>query len=223
MVRVRAWEQPAMGKWGQAATLICIVQRLVCLASPRFLLSGMIDAGEGWRKVVMKMIMEGPLLWRPFLDPVVKVSSFSEVTVIMGPVCSQARVDDKGHRPDQRSDYPLSGPFSKEKPNGKITMNASATDVALKLKHPIKRLCVEQKQTPRRSHHWVGLLCEEVALFMTSWLWRLNCRDCSSHILIRTSLLLGRGGQRGLLSSMHHCYSQHVCWGGFALCVAGGS
>lgn len=211
-----------MGKWGQAATHI-IVQRRVCLASPRFLLSGMINAGEGWRKVVMKVITEGPLLWRPFLDPVLKMPSFSGVTIIMGPVCSQARVGDKGHRPAQRSGCSLSGPFSKEKPNGKITINTSAADVALKSKRPIKRLCVEQKQTPRRSDRWVGLLCGEVALFMTSWLWRLSCRDCSSHILIRTSLLLGRGGQRGLLSSVHHCYSQHVCWGGFALCVARGS
>lgn len=94
--------------------------------------------------------------------------SFSGVTIIMGPVRSQTRMGDKDHRPAQRSGYSLSGPFSKEKPNGKITINTSAADVALKSKRPIKRLCVEQKQTPRRSDRRVGLLCEEVALFKTS-------------------------------------------------------
>lgn len=46
----------------------------------------------------MKLLVKGALSGRSFLDPVVKVSSFSGITVIMDPVYSCARVDAKGHR-----------------------------------------------------------------------------------------------------------------------------
>lgn len=65
----------------------------------------------------------------------------------------------------------------------------------------------------------MGSFCEEVALFMTSRLRRLNCRDCSRNIFIKMPPLLGKGGQKTLLSSVHHCYLQHIFWGMYALSV----
>lgn len=68
-------------------------------------------------------------------------------------------MDAIGHRPAQRSgDHPLSGPFSDEKPNSKITINTSATDVILKLKFPDKGTLCGTKANSQKERSLSGFI-----------------------------------------------------------------